>query len=187
MNEILKNELRENEKILWLGKAEKFDVLDKTHKKPMLVKATVVLTITILFAALYLLYAQGHGIKVKPATIALVLVFAAAISFGYIIDAIKLRGVVYAITDQRLIAIQPTANSVEFNTINKLILDTDADGHTSLLCGKMAIKAKAYKRRNLSLCGPYIDPDTGICDRFIMYNIAEPEKVEELLRDFLPL
>ena len=105
-----------------------------------------------------------------------------------LLDASKIRKrMQYAITDKRLIILTDSDKSVEYSAISAAKLDRDEDGHTSLLCGEDAIKAKPWKRRAATLSGAITDDNTGMCERFVMYALPDADKVKETLKPFLPL
>ena len=105
-----------------------------------------------------------------------------------LLDASKIRKrALYAITDKRLLILTDSAKSVEYSAISAAKLDRDEDGHTSLLCGEDAIKAKPWKRRAAMLSGAITDDNTGMCERFVMYALPDADKVKETLKPFLPL
>ena len=52
MDEMLKTGLQPNETLLWRGKPESFETLDKTHKKKFIVAAAIGLFITLLVGVL---------------------------------------------------------------------------------------------------------------------------------------
>lgn len=59
----------------------------------------------------------------------------------------------YAVTDKRLILVREAVRDMDFGRIKSASLRRDADGHTSLLCGERALKAKPDKWR-APLCRP---------------------------------
>ena len=187
MLDLIKNELREGEKLLWTGAPEEFETLDLTTKTPFIRKAIIILTVVLAICIWYVTYCMNNGVKLKPALVVVLVICALIGSFNFYFQAKKLRRTTYAITDQRLISIIDLPKSVEFSAIKEIQLKSDADGHVSVLCGSQTINAKAHQWRSLALTDPYIDQETGLCDRFILYAIPDAENVKKILGDFLPL
>lgn len=187
MEEILKEELRSGEKLLWQTKPEEFETLDATHKKPVLVKSVLIICIVAALCVIYVIYANSKSIDIKPALIAIAMVCAVVGAINFIFESRKLKKIIYAITDQRIIFGDDILKSLEFSKINKLELKSDADGHTSILFGDIAIKAKAHQWRSLAVADAYIDSDTGFCTRFVMYALPDAEQVKNILSEYVPL
>jgi len=187
MEKILKEELAADEKILWQAKPENFETLDVTHKKNFIVKAALIIGVVALLCVLYLVFAANKGIEVKYGLIVIILALAVFASINGIFDAKKLKKVSYVITDKRLILVDEVCKSAEFNLFKEAEFRVDADGHTSLLCGKRALESKPFHWRMLTVGGPHIEVETGLCDSFVFYAIPEADKVKKILSDFLPL
>ena len=187
MDEIIKEELRAGEKVLWTGSPESFETLDVTNKQPVIKKGIMIIGVIVALCIIYIAYALSKGIEIKPALVVIAMACAIAGSVNFISDARKLRRMKYAITDQRIIFKLDLAKSLEFAKISEVEFKTDADGHTSILFGKNAIKAKAHQWRSLALADAYIDEDTGLCSRFAMYAIPEAEEVKKILGEHIAI
>lgn len=187
MLEIIKEELREGEKILWSGSPESFETLDSTNKSHIIKKAILICGIVFGLCIFYVAYALSKGIDLKPALIIIAVVCAVIASLNYISDAKKLRRATYVITDQRLMIAIDLVKSVDYINIKEVQLKKDADGHVSLLCGVQSIEAKPHQWRSLTVIDPYISPETGICERFSFYAIPDAENIKTILGNFLPL
>ena len=178
MEELLKESLREEETLLWSGRPEAFETLDKTHKIPFIRKGIIAALVTIAICAAYVIFAQIKNVPLKPAVPVIVAACGIFVILRGLIDASKLRKrVLYAITDKR----------VEYSAISAAKLDRDEDGHVSLLCGEDAIKAKPWKRRVMALAGTVTNDTTGMCESFAFYAIPDADKVKEILKPYLPL
>lgn len=188
MEELLKESLREEETLLWSGRPEAFETLDKTHKVPFIRKGIIAALVTIAICAAYVIFAQIKNVPLKPAVLVIVAACGIFVILRGLIDASKLRKrVLYAITDKRLIIQTDSEKSVEYSAISAAKLDRDEDGHVSLLCGEDAIKAKPWKRRVMALAGTVTNDTTGMCESFAFYAIPDADKVKEILKPYLPL
>ena len=96
------------------------------------------------------------------------------------------RKVEYVITNQRLITIKDEAKGVEFDKIKTAEIKTDADGHTTLLCGPASVKTESDKWRTNATLGLRLDNDTLDCDGLTWYAIPNAKEAEALLKKYLP-
>lgn len=188
MEELLKESLREDEKLLWSGRPEAFETLDKTHKSPFIRRGIITAVVTVALCVAYVILVRAKEAPVKPAVLVIVAACGIFIILRGLLDASKIRKrACYAITDKRLIILTDSAKSVEYSAINVAKLDRDEDGHTSLLCGEDAIKARPWKRRAAVLSGAITNENTGMCERFVMYALPDADKIKEILKPYLPL
>lgn len=188
MEELLKESLREDEKLLWSGRPEAFETLDKTHKSPFIRRGIITAVVTVALCVAYVILVRAKEAPVKPAVLIIVVACGVFIIVRGLLDASKIRKrTSYAITDKRLIILTDSAKSVEYSAISAAKLDRDEDGHTSLLCGEDAIKARPWKRRAAVLSGAITNENTGMCERFVMYALPDAEKIKEILKPYLPL
>ena len=188
MEELLKEALREDEKLLWSGRPEAFETLDKTHKSPFIRSGIIAAVVTIALCVAYVILAKAKDVPLKPAVLVIVAACGIFIILRGLNDASKIKKrVLYAITDKRLIILTDSAKSVEYSAISAAKLDRDEDGHTSLLCGEDAIKARPWKRRAAVLSGAITNENTGMCERFVMYALPDADKIKEILKPYLPL
>lgn len=188
MEELLKESLSEEETLLWSGRPEPFETLDKTHKKPFIRSAIITALITLAICAAYVILIIIENTQLKPGVLVVVAACGVFLILRSLLDASKIRKQVqYAITDKRLIVLADSAKSVEYSAVSAAKLDKDGDGHVSLLCGEDAIKAKPWKRRALVLTGAVTNDTTGVCESFVMYALPETDKVKEILKPYLSL
>lgn len=187
MEELLKEELHAGEKILWHGGPEPFETLDVTHKQHVIVKAVLTIGIVFTLCIAYLVFANSKGIELKPSLVVIAMLCAVLASFNYIFQSKKLSKMNYIITDQRIIFGTDILKSLEFAKIDKVEFKKDADGHTSILFGDVAIKSKAHQWRSLSLADAYIDSDTGYCSRFALYAVSNVDEVKKILSNYIPV
>ena len=188
MEELLKESLREDEKLLWSGRPEAFETLDKTHKSPFIRRGIITAVVTVALCVAYVILVRAKEAPVKPAVLVIVAACGIFIILRGLLDASKIRKrTSYAITDKRLLILTDSAKSVEYSAISAAKLDRDEDGHTSLLCGEDAIKARPWKRRAAVLSGAITNENTGMCERFVLYALPDADKIKEILKPYLPL
>lgn len=183
MDEKLKEALRENEKLLWTGKTEACELMDKTNKPSFIKKCIIALSVAVALTVGYLLVAEAQHVKV-----ALIVVFflAAGIApFNTVSDGMKVRKLSYAVTDQRLMQIGESIKSVEYSAVPACTFKTDDDGHTTLLVGTDAMKEPSHKWRALSVIGTRMDENGTLCESFAMYNIPDADKLKKILKDYV--
>lgn len=174
MKERLKDYLERDEKILWNGRAEKFDTMDGTHKAYYIRRGIIIAVITILLIALYIPTATKTGAGVKPAIVVIVALVGAYAVVSPALDMRKLRKLDYVLTNENLLLVSPSdVRSVKLSAIPTARLDCDSDGHWSLLCGPDCDDLPACKRRVATLTGAILDQDSMKCNRFVMYAIDD--------------
>ena len=187
MEEILKEELRAGEEILWKGKPEKFETLDVTHKNAIIIKAIIICGVVLALCVAYAVFTISKGIEFKFGLVAIAIAIAVYTSIHGLIEGKNMAKVDYVITDQRMMVVSSVAKGVEYAAIKEAEFRTDADGHTSLLCGERAIKSKPHNWRMLTLGGAHLELETGLCESFVFYAIPDVDRVKRILSDFLPL
>ena len=72
MEELLKESLREEEKLLWSGRPEPFEPLDKTHKSPFIRSGIITALVTIAICVAYVILAGINNAPLKPAVLVIV-------------------------------------------------------------------------------------------------------------------
>ena len=185
MEEIIKEELRPGEKILWRAKTDAFETLDVTHKKAFITKAALIIGIVAALYVVYVVFAQAKGIELKPVLVVGALFCAFLGAFNGISEGKKMKKMQYIVTDQRIISVLEVPKSLDFSHVREYEFMTDADGHTSVLFGKKAIKAKAHLRRTFALLDPYIDEETGYCSRFALYAVPDVDNLKKIFDEYI--
>ncbi len=187
MEEILKDELRQGEKILWKGKPENFETLDLTHKKPLINRAIFIITIVALLCIIYAVYAISNNIEVKYILIVVAMFCAVMGVVNGFNQGRKMKKMTYVITDQRIISVLELPKSLEYSQVKEVEFKEDADGHISVLFGEDAIKAKPYQRRALALLDPYIDEESGFCSRFAFYAVPDADNLKNIMAKYIAM
>ena len=174
MKERLKDYLEHGEEILWQGRTEAFETMDRTHKAYYLRRGIIAAVVTVLLIALYIPTAMKTGAGVKTGV---VVVVAAAGLYGVcspFLDVRKLRRMEYVLTNEKLLLVTSNdVRSVKLSAIPTARMASDADGHWSLLCGPDCDSLAPCKRRVATLAGAILDQDSMMCDRFVMYGVDD--------------
>ena len=130
----------------------------------------------------------SNGAGIKPGIIIIILaVMAYALASPFLHANTLRRKVEYVITNQRLITIKDEAKGVEFDKIKTAEIKTDADGHTTLLCGPASVKTESDKWRTDATLGLRLDNDSLDCNGLTWYAIPNAKEAEALLKKYLPL
>ena len=189
MEELLKDSLEKDENLLWSGRPETFETLDTTNKRNFIIKTVVSVVVAAVLMALYIVYALKSGVGIKAFVVVLLVVCAVFGPLNTFTDASKLRKkVLYAVTDKRLLVVRDSIKDVDYVCIIESSFKKDADGHTTLLCGGRAIKAKPTKWRAMTLIGKNsAEDDTGVCDSFAFYALPDDNTLMETIREHLPV
>ena len=188
MEDMLSSVLETGEEVLWKGKPESFETLDKTYK-PVIIKGEIIkIVVSLALLIAYIVTVNNSGAGVKPAIVVIILaVMAYALASPFLHANTLRRKVEYVITNQRLFTIKDDAKGVEFGKIKVAEIKTDDDGHTTLLCGPTAVKANVDKWRGDAAIGLRLDNDTLDCDALTWYAIPNAKEVEVLLKKYLPI
>lgn len=188
MEEILKPVLDGGEKILWSGRPESFETLDKTHKSSFIKRCVIIAVTTAVLCALYFFAIERTGAELKAGLIALILALAVYAALSPILHASQLRKKIqYAATDKRLFVIKDEPKDIPYSQVSIASMKTDEDGHSTLLCGPSAVKSSPVKWRGDAATGIRTDNDSGLCDSLVMYAVTEPDKLREALKPYLTL
>lgn len=189
MKENFEKILASDEKLLWAGRPESFDAMDKSNKpafKNSCIKAVVIFAVLI---GAYLWAAAAVSAEIMPGLIAFFVLIAAFKPISFFTDAAKLRKYVsYAVTDRRLIVCKDDVREMPLRLVNQARLMTDEDGHTSLVCGRKAIEGKQSAWRDASLfCQNLSEKDTADCESFVFYAVEDLEGLKAALEGVLKL
>lgn len=187
MEEQFREHLMEGEQLLWTGRPESFETLDKTNKTSIIVGLVIKAIITLGILLLFIISAQENG-GVKPGVIAFILAFAAFAFANPFLIARRLRKkTLYGLTDKRIMRAGANDQAVPYDRIRNAVLRTDADGHTSLLCGPRAVRLKPRQWRgeaDASFINTAGEPEA---ERVILYALPMDDKLKGLLNKYLPL
>ncbi|MBE6969001.1 MAG: hypothetical protein E7442_02610 [Ruminococcaceae bacterium] len=181
MDEILRSNLEQGEKILWDSHPEAFKTLDRTHKQAFTKKLLITLITTTVLLGLYI-FGLGHT---EPLIVGVTVIIALYICASTHMTAWQLKKARYLLTDRRIIVMNNDFTFAHYHEIPMAFFRKDSDGHTSLVCGEYAIKLAPHKWRGYSAAGVRFDSDSKLCDSLILYAIPDPEKVRNILKPYL--
>ena len=186
MEEQLREQLLEDEQLLWVGAPESFETLDRTNKTSIIV-GTIIKGGVTLFLVYAFSFAQGNGSN-NIGLIVVVLMFAAFALLNPFLVARRLRKkTIYGLTDKRILRAGTFNEAVPYDRIKTAVLRTDADGHTSLLCGSRAVNLKPRQLRaeaDASFINSNDEPEAA---RVILFALPMDSKLKALLERYLPL
>ena len=187
MEEQLRPLLAKDEKLLWCGRPETFETLDKTNKPRIL---TGILIKTVLFAAMLCAY-----IRASLATDSFSILMAAAIAATgflviaypfYVANSLRKKRV-YGLTDRRILRLGENNETVPYSRIKTAALRTDADGHTSLLCGPGTVKLRPNRWRGKADSPFFNRPDKPEAEDVVLYALPMDKKLRSVLEEHLPI
>ena len=179
--------LQVGEEVLWKGGPADYELLDKTHRALLIKRIVLFMGISILLAVAYVLFRKYTG---RDPEISMAIIIAVCGFIGPLTvftDGISIQRYRYAATDRRLMVYEDEVKQMDYRRIKEARFLTDADGQTSLACGRKAVKAAPSRLRSLTVFGDVneregLDP----CRSFAMYAIDDPEGLRKVLRKKLP-
>ena len=188
MEKQLREHLLEDERLLWIGRPESFDTLDKTNKTGIVVGLVVKAVITLGVLLLYCISARQNGGGIKPGVIVFILAIAAfALANPFLIARRLRRKTIYGLTDKRILRSGSNDEAVPYGRIHKAKLSKDNDGRTSLLCGSRACGLKPRQWRGEADAAFIDSHDESAAERVILYALPMDDKLKDLLNAYLPL
>lgn len=188
--EAIEKELKPGEHLVWQSRPEKFDTLDKTYKKAFTDKIIISAVTAAVLILSYIFIMLPDDIKPNIYLIAAVIVFCALSPLSVFTYARRLRNkTVYAASNKRLFVYSGDLKTTAYEMIKTSCLRQDDDGHTTLLCGSSAVRAKPAKWRLICLFGLN---DTGedepaVCQRFAFYALKDPGELKETLAPYFKI
>lgn len=187
MEEQLREHLVEGEQLLWVGRPESFDTLDRTNKASIIVGLVIKALVTLGILLLFILPGRENG-GVKPGVIAFILAFAAFAFANPFLIARRLRQkTIYGLTDKRIMRSGANDQAVPYERIRSAMLRSDADGHTSLLCGPRSINLKPRQWRGEADAAFINNAGEPEADRVILYAVLMDDELKSLLEKYLPI
>lgn len=188
MEEKIRESLEKGEELLWIGSPEQFDTMDKSNGGSIRLGSIIKAVVTVALIVLYVLAAKKNGADIMPVLIVLLVACGGYAIANPFLTADKLRKKTgYAVTDRRLITVTSEVKGIPYELIKEAAVKTDADGHSTLLCGADAVKAKAGQWRGMGAYPPRLNSETGDCDILVFYAVPEMEKVKELAGQYIAL
>lgn len=186
MEKLLQNALAEGETLLWKGRPEPFEPMDKTYKDKIIKNTIKAFVIAIILTVAYILTARYCEVKASAVLIFVFYLCAFCVPYNNYKDVMDLRKkVIYAITDERMITVVDSAKSVDYCHVPEVTFRSDEDGHVSLLCGHDAMNSEPTNWRFASVSGVVMDESNDFCESYVMYNIPEVDKVKDILSKYV--
>ncbi|MBQ6321603.1 MAG: hypothetical protein IJI24_01900 [Lachnospiraceae bacterium] len=179
----LEKMLQDGEHVVWRGKAETFTILDGTNKSVFFLRLILCTLICIVVEILYVISATSTGADIKLGLMVIIFIACAASPLLFLSRSRKLRKYQYVATNMGLFTVYDQIRSMPYKRISSYVFKKDADGHTSLLCGKKGIAAKPGKWREIAYFGNPGDDGVSPCDQFGFYAVDTPDKLEDILKE----
>ena len=187
MEEQLRMDLQEGEQLLWSGRPEPFDTLDRTNRPGILRGLAVKALATLCILILYIAAVRGTG-ELRLSMVAIILVFGAyALAYPFLTARHLRRKTFYGFTDRRVIRSGMRKESIPYERIRRAALRKDEDGHTSLLCGTESVNLPPRKWRNEADTLFNNDSDEPEISRMVFYALPVDDALRALLDKYLPL
>lgn len=179
MEEYIKSNLENGEKLLWSGGSTPGKIWDNTYRIPYLLRFLISYGLAI---ALMVFAVQTTG-EFKLSSFIALAVIGSMIPLTAVADGLKSRTLGYAATDRRLIRVNGSMMySASYDDIGQCSFRKDSSGNTSLLCGSKALKSNPSKWRGLALfTGEHEkDSDDNVID-YVFYAVDDPDGLKTAL------
>lgn len=188
MEERIKDNLVQGEEILWSSRPAAFQPMDKTHKSYYIRRSIIVAVVSVAILSAYFYSAIATSAGIKWGVVAVLLAVALYSLVSPVLDINRLRKCSYVLTNENLFLVTPSdVRSVKLSSIPTARLAKDEDGLSSLLCGPLADKLPAFKRRVATLSGALVDQDSSMCDRFVLYGISDTDSLKKAATGYLTI
>ena len=187
MDKKLNSLLEHDEKLLWSGRPERFETLDKTNKKSIVIGLIIKVVVTLGLTLGYI-HAARSAAGIKPGVLVVLLaIFAWAVANPFLIARRLREKTIYGLTDRRVLRAGANDESVPYDRMKSVVLRTDADGHTTLLCGPRTKDLKPHQWRGEADAAFINGPDDPECVRLILYALPMSVKLKMILEDHLSI
>ncbi len=169
--------LDENEKLLWSGRPEPFELKDKTHKSAINTN-WVISTICFLAATIGFLFVSQAQAVTLPKTIVCIVVFffiAASVMLRPVSEAKEIRNSKYFITDKRIVIEEKyDFKSLEVNSEMPCQIK-NLDNGTNVIYIGSAVNTPMKKTRYLASAGS--TTEDGELTGLILYSVKDGRKI----------
>lgn len=185
MEQKLRSLLAEDETLLWSGRPEAFETLDKTNKQSILTGLVIKIAVVAVLLFLYI-RAAGDGAGIKPGVLAVIVLIGAYAAANPFLTARRLRkNTFYALTDKRVLRAGANDSAVPYERMKNAVLRTDADGHTTLLCGPRTKNLKPHQWRSEADAAFINGPDDPEALRVVLYAVPVDKEFKALIKKYL--
>ena len=187
MEQQLREHLKEDEQLLWSGRPEAFETLDRTNRSGIITGLVIKALVSLAILAAYIIAVQRQG-SFSPGVVVIILAFAAFALASPFLTARRLRRkTIYGLTDKRIMRYGSFEGAVPYERIRSAVLRTDEDGHTSLLCGPKTVGLEPRKWRSQA-DAPFINSeDDPEAVRVLLYAVPMSDGFKEILEKHLTL
>ena len=187
MPEKLSSLLAKDEKLLWSGRPESFETLDRTNKTKIMTWLIIKAVITAGLVIAYIIACIGtEGINI-PVLITLLVLGAFAMAYPFLTANHLRNKKIYGLTDRRILRIGDNTESVPYGRIQHAALRKDADGHTSLLCGNKTCKLDPTRWRSVADISFSNRPEDPEAEDVVLYALPMNADLEAILKKYLPI
>lgn len=179
MEDIIRDNLQKDEKVLWCGKSASNKVMDRTYSP--LYWTVILLSYGITAVTMFMAYKRTGELKLP--VVLFLLVVGSMLPLSALYDGIKVRELNYAATDRRLIRnLGSELFSADYSDIGECGFRTYPSGNTTLLCGKKTLKSSPALWRGLSLFTGIVERDrNNHINNYVFYAVNDPEGLKEAL------
>lgn len=172
-NEKLSQFLENGETIRWIGASQPYSLFDPSRKISTYITITIALIWTIISIGGY--YASGN--EIKTGMVIFFLGITAIILFMPLSDKSKIKKLLYAITDKKLIVTSKegndTAIQLPIDAIDDFRIDTGDNGNCHVRVGTSVFKAAVRKLPVLAYRGEFDDKDgTKVHKGVVLFNVS---------------
>ena len=186
MEQQLREHLMEDEQLLWTGRPEAFETFDRTNKASLIIGLIVKIVVTLGLIIAYVISQDKETLK--PGIVIVVLLFGVLAVINPFLYARRLRNkTLYGLTNKRVMRAGVYDEAVPYERITSAVLRTDADGHTTLLCGPRAVNLKPRQWRGEADASFINNLDAPEAARVILYALPMSNELKSLLKKYLPI
>ena len=183
MDDRIKKLLKADEHVRWIGKAEKDPFLNDSNRSSMILRWVLTAVIAVGLSVLYAVYCSNKAIPYYWAVNIFTIGVPLYIAVLPYMDHKRLRKVIYAITDRRVIvsANDNRAYDMLLSHVDSIQISRGIGG-TTLILGSAVANASENKLRVLSLYGKMDE----VCGKertvgAALYNLADADVARSLL------
>lgn len=188
MEEELRALLAEDETLLWSGRPEPFDTMDKTNGRSIVFGLIIKAVITAGLLALCFHEAREASGNIMLSMIIFVVALAAFACIYPFRTARRLRDkTLYGLTDKRVLRAGASIAHVPYARIKRASLRTDEDGHTTLICGSETQNLRPSQWRNAADVAFINNADESEAASVILYALPVDDELRALLHKYLPI
>ena len=189
--ETLMSKLAEGEELLWSGACKKgIKTLDKVQKPVFWRRVLIAAVIFAVITSFYIYKCTGENatMELSYGIIVLFLAACAVSPLTVFMDASKVKRLIYAATDRRLLIFGDKLLDMPYERITQACVKMDPEGNETLLCGTDCDKLQPEKWRYAAFIGgPATEMDGGPCQRFVMYAVDDIEGLKKTVGDKINL